>query len=449
MTENNLAPIRIERYHDIEVVSQFIDSSEYFCILNIYSISGLGKSELFQKIIDKYNKDRPTALVKAANYIPEGPKKPYKLNELLIDIIKKLNPENSSDENLSIQELTDKIYKEIESFNKRNKTPIIIIDNYEKMPNGSRDNFEGLVLVELSRPTRQAIFILGSVQKLDFSDRLDIRGRVRAYPLSPLKEDDIFSDENRNDEIIQYFLKWTGGMPALFEYLVNKARPMTTVSNDYQRQYQSLLEGPEYHLKILSTAFPDIPLSMGEFLDTLGLLRRFDVTLLYRIMPRIDPNTFRDYKQKQYLDLIQALSSRAQWRDQGGYELVETLRDLISSYVRAFNPDKYKEVNQKVVNTYENLLSYDFRPHYIIELLFHRLCIKKIEPMADDDQITEQISNELMDQITDYIRDRKLESEDIDYLVEIENSLRNDKDLISFIYPDVLERIGVIIKNHT
>lgn len=171
------------------------------------------------------------------------------------------------------------------------------------------------------------------------------------------------------------------------------------------------------------------------------LLRRFDVSILASILPKIEPEPFESFKQKHYLDLIRELGSRIYWREQGGYALDDMLKTMLSSYVRTFEPDRYEAVNLITAETYKTWLQEEYRPHYLLEMLYHKL---KLEKMREAKEA--RISQILSDNLLDYIEGRQetgpSQVNELDFL---RNMLVQDEDLRPFITQKVFDIIDCIL----
>jgi hypothetical protein len=183
--------------------------------------------------------------------------------------------------------------------------------------------------------------------------------------------------------------------------------------------------------------FPEVELLTDEVVDVLSLLRRFDVAILSTVLPQIEPKRFSSFKQKDYFDLIRELGDRVYWRDQGGYALNNVLQAMLSSYIRGFEHSLYEKVNKITAKTYEEWLQEEFRIHYLTELLYHQIQLRRFREEKED-----SIINFVSAKILGFIegREQTLLGE-LDDLDEIKHILNEDAKLRPYIKQEVFEAI--------
>jgi hypothetical protein len=438
-------PMHIVRDQDMEEVHRFVANGSRFLILNLYSIRGIGRTSFLQSVWEAYREQRPTAFVRVPDFLSKDEEVKFRLDLFLAQIVDQLYTTVSFDtlsgadraHQMHAPELAQRVVELVEDIANTNVVPLLLIDDYDQLPAGSRTVFEDTVLGKIVEQPRHVAVILSSEQKLRFTDRLDLRIRLKHHLLKPLGKSDIVHSLPEYTELAPELLKWTGGMPSLIEYLVDRASEKNIVSLDEYSAHKTELLDQEYRVQIRNAVFPDIRIASDEVIDILALLRRFDVSVLKGILPKINPDIFASYKQKHYLDLIRELGSRIHWRDQGGYALDDTLWAMLSSYISTFEPTTYAKVNRVAVEMYEEWLQEEYRQNYLIEMLYHRMALEK---MSDSDQeaIAAALSNLLLGYLTGQ---RERGPGQVDELDSLKHALTDDPDIRSFIQQEAFDAI--------
>ncbi|MCL4301561.1 MAG: hypothetical protein KJ077_38025 [Anaerolineae bacterium] len=440
-------PIQLVRDADMQFVQHFIENVGSYSILNVFSTRRVGRTTFLRHIRDEQRTKMPTVFVSVQDFVSVEREGGYRLDQFLRQVADQLQSQLPADTISPVVEIetADRVnilaLTVIELVNfaaRKGSTPLILIDDYDLLPAGSKIVFEDLVLSRIVEQPGQAIVILSSEQELRFTDRLDLRVRLRTYELSRLTVSDIArSVPQRYAVLAPEILRWTGGMPDLVEFFVEEANKQQIGNLDEYRTRKNELLGPKYRTQIQKVVFPDIRTASDGVLDTLALLRRFDVAILSGVLPQINPKIFASFKQKHYLDLIRELGSRIYWREQGGYVLDDILKTMLSSYIRTFEPDTYRKVNDIVATTYEAWLREEYRQHYLLEMLYHRMILENIR-ISSDEVVTDLLSKLLLD----YIEGRQgIGPSKIDELDSLRRTLEIDLDLRPFVEPEVFDII--------
>lgn len=449
MATNNPVSLIINE-KDLQSVRRFIDVQEYICLLNIFSSRGFGKSTFLDVIADRYRGELPLSLVHVLDYYPENQEGSYRLDKFLSQILLhlesyasgKVAPALMSNKDLgTVSDLVTRIIELINSFSNNDKTTLILIDDYDRLPYGSRVIFEDILLSKIIGKQSKTKAILTSSRELNFTDRLDLRVRMTTNSLSILDENDIVRRITTKTDLAPAILKWSGGIPNLAEFLINSAKNRNIENVEIDNIQGRRLIDQSYRSHISKVMFPDAKLLTDEVVDFLSLLRRFDVAILSTILPKIVPSKFSSFKQKDYFDLIRELGDRVFWRDQGGYALNNVLQSMLSSYIRVFEPSLYEKVNSLTAATYEEWLNDEFRIHYLTEMLYHQILLRKFRE-EENNSITTFVSNKILGFIEG---SEQTSPGELDGFDEIKNILNEDSNLRPYIKQEVFEAIEKIL----
>ena len=121
----------------------------------------------------------------------------------------------------------------------------------------------------------------------------------------------------------------------------------------------------------------------------------------------------------------------------------DTLKTMLSTYVRAFERDVYEKVNRVVALVYEEWLQEEYRQQYLLEMLFHRIVIEKIKS-SDDEAVCHLVSSQLLD----YIEGRqKTGPGEVDGLDSLMHALEDDQDLRPFVERKVFDGIETVLRS--
>ena len=437
---------------DLDVVHKFIEDARMevtgaHSILNVYAIAGFGKSDFLTKVKEEYRRKLPTTLVRVTDFSGGEQEGGYRLDRMLRRMITDL--QNGlpawAQLDLGVTELAalaDQLDTATHYAVENDKFALVLVDDYDRLPPGTRVLFDEVVLSRLVKKPRQAVVILTSERELTFTDRLDLKVCLKTYPLSRFTEDDIKTTTPQYAELAEEIFKWTGGLSELVEFLIQELgkRSIGTLE-EYHAHEEELLKGA-YREHANRIALGDLPEPARQSMPVLSLLRRFDVSTLRSILPQIISD-FKPYTTRQYLELIDQLGSRVQWRDEGGYALDDALRIVFSNYERAYDPVTYKKVHRVAERMYEEWLQEKqrYRDYYVREMLYHRLAQETLSPEADFPGLVQLVSGILLEYIRGERTPGPCDSGDIDELRTFKESLEQDGDLNKFISSEVWEAI--------
>ncbi len=426
-------PLHIIRSAQLSSIKSFIDEPElYYRILNISGITGVGKSTFLEHLYNLYAHRRPTAFVSAHKF--RDPEYVYRLDDFLVTLSQQLRRElvepASSGEIQPIDQLSSQLLRYIEM---HAQNPLIIIDDYDELPSHPRSIFEDAFLSKIVKLPQRAVIILSSRQKIHFIERLDLRLRATDMELERVKAEEIQAVVPQYRHLASSITQWSAGMPRLVEELIRRTElsqeqgqnkpDAVLIDADYNRQMHKVVLGDRQ-----STDSGDSE-KMAQIIDVISLLRRFDIGLLKLLMPQINADLFSPLKHKDYLDLIRDLGSRVQWQPaSSGYTLDAMLKHMLASYIRAFDPEGYTELNRKVFDVYRTLLEQRYQVYYMTELLYHQAMI-----MLAQDESAENIKQSLTRLALEYVEKRQLHGPRGEELDELGQRLKQDEEIGRYI----------------
>ncbi|MBC8275499.1 MAG: hypothetical protein H8E40_11110 [Chloroflexi bacterium] len=412
-------------------------------ILNIYAITGSGKSAFLHKVREDFQRKLPTTLVRVTDFYRGKQKDGYTLDNILRCVITdlqnglpawaRLDPDVTK-----LAVLVDQLDLATHYAAENDKVALILVDDYDRLPSGTKMLFDEAVLCRLAKEPRQAIVVLTSEQELAFTDHLDLKIRLETRPLSRLTQEDIETIAPKYTTLAGEILEWTGGLSELVESLIRElnGRGIGTVE-EYRAQKRELITGA-YREHVNQVVFGDLPEAARQAMAILSLLRRFDVSTLRGVLPETIPS-FKSYTTRQYLELIDQLGSRVKWRDQGGYVLDDNLRTILANYEQTYEPSTCKEVHRVTGRMYEEWLQERYHSYYLQEMLYHRIALGIFLPEDDSSSLVQQANDVLLK----YVEGKRTPGpcEDIDELHILNESLERDEDLKEFISLEVREAI--------
>ena len=441
--------LEITRSTDLDFVRRFaagVRPGEPY-ILNVYGIRGAGKTELMRRTFDSCRHERPTALADVKAYFVRDDPVGYRLDELVLGIREdflRWEPDVSIGSTRDVAGLAQDVLNIMRVFDD-DMPPLLLIDAYDQLPPGLQKVFQDLVLGPMARVAPHSAAVLTSYHPLRFADRLDLRMRTRPHQLDAIDEDDVSGPITRlisgagevADEIAEEIMEFTGGLPVLLERVIEWARERKITTPEAFRAQRGALFGENYGKLAHQTILPEgSSEQLGTALDTLALLRRFDVALLARLLPRINPAQFAGFTQKNYLDLIGSLGSSVSWQPSGGYVLNDTVKNMLFHYLRAFNQPFFQKVNADTAQVYSEWVLDSFRPHLVQELLYHRMILASTR--GDDAGSTREILTEALIEAVRRAMGH-VKPADIDTL---EKALTQDGDLLPyFTDPDLFDML--------
>jgi hypothetical protein len=434
------------RHEDLQLIRDFVESRSYYqCILNLYAISGVGKTIFLRTIQHNYQEQLSTSFISIDEF--SDPNFIYRLDQLVTRIISDLQGTSpvASSETAQITDLADALVNLIKELANRDRVTLLIFDDYDKMPAHPRAVFEDIVLSRIVKlPTRTPI-ILSSQQKLQFVDRLDLRVRIEDRELSRITAENIRQSIPEYTDLAPEIKTWTGGMPYLVQTFVARVRDHH-INNikDYQAHRSELLDEHYLHevrTVVLGRTAEEQKIddkAIEKLLDILALVRRFDIGLLKILAPRLDPDAFSHYTQKDYLEVIRRLGSRVSWRlEGGGYTLDEMLKAMMSNYIRVFEEETFQKIHQTIVEVYRETLSTKYNQSHFVEMFYHLLLLERHKG-KDDNHIARFITDKIVDHLNKL---RSSEFRDVAELDSLRQRLMHDPDLKPFLGDSVFTAI--------
>ncbi|RLI83606.1 MAG: hypothetical protein DRP01_08955, partial [Archaeoglobales archaeon] len=266
-------------------------------ILNVYAIAGFGKSKFLMMVKEEFERKQPTTLVRVTDFDFEGEEQEggYRLDRMLRRMIADLQDglpgwARSDLEITKLVDLADQLEMMAHYAVENDKTALVLIDDYDRLPPGSRVLFDEAVLSRLVKGPERAVVVLTSEQELTFTDRLDLKVHLKTHPLSRFTEDDIKTTTPQYAELAEEILKWTGGLSGLVKFLIQELGKHSIGSlEDYYAHEEELLKGA-YRKHVDEVVFSNLPEPARQAMPILSLLRRFDVSTLRNILPQIIPD---------------------------------------------------------------------------------------------------------------------------------------------------------------
>jgi len=452
MAENTSIHSRLyasARQQELERVTEFIKdirAGAATCFfLNFFAPGGFAKTVLLEQIWNSYERILPASFIRAKDFFRGN--ETFALRDLLIHIIHELDfrlPKRIANLPSGYESSTDKVWlselvvKLILSAKDFEKVTLLLFDDYDAMPDETRNWFETRILSPLVRIRNTAV-ILTSEGELRFAG-IDLRMRLENCELSSLSTEAISRALPRYEEIADEIYSITGGLPILTEDLVQQLDAAHVATAAEFRSREEELSREYYRTHINEKVFQGIDKDMRETILALGLLRRFDVKVLSRVLPRVYPKYYEGYGTAEYLDLIERLGSWVQWRMQGGYALNPAYRIVLPRYLLTDNPKLHEQVNRVAMVSYREFLKKEYREYYLIELLYHLLILLRFErgaglPFTQDTVDQAKLGDELLKYLSNSETAAQLQEVD---LVSLRNSLLQDPDLKGYISGDIL-----------
>lgn len=418
---------------EFDIVIEHIDRSREgisrFILFNFFAPRGFGKSALLQRLWNRYADDsfQPMCLASVKDSLyEEGVKREHFLQQLIGQISDRLPPllTRKIDESLpphnGISVLVTRLVKLVQASADFQKCTILLIDDYDLLPFADQRWFEANVLGSISS-SRQVTVVASSQIELRF-DRLDLQTRLQSYELSSLTAEEISTSYPEYSGIVDELRRLTGGLPGLIARFIDELQAGNISEADFGAREQAVLRKHYGHL-VTESVLNEITPELHETILVLSVLRRYDVGMLHSVLAGLLPETYETYETLDYLDLLDRLSPWSQWRLQGGYAVNPAIASVLRVYVIAEKPKMYRAVNRVAAGYYISSLSTEYKEHYLVEMLFHRVALQKSEN-EDPAILQELVKNELLAELGRHVRVQ----EDLD-LDSLRNSLLSDPDL--------------------
>ena len=446
------------RQQERERIRQFIgdiknDLAGAPSFLNLFAPKGFGKTALLEQIWKDYERVLPASLVRVGDFLNKDGED-IAMRGLLVHIIRDFGerlptrvaplPSNYADWT-NEKQLAELLLGVIAGAKNYEKVALLLIDDYDSMPEDQRRWFQENVLSPASRKGKIAV-VLTSETELRFTESFDLRMRLECRELTSLDPEAISRALPQYEGIAGEIHRITGGLPLLTEEFIKQLEASHVTTSDDFRAHAQELAGKYYRAYVEERVLADLAPDIRETMLTFALMRRFDIRVLKEILPDLLPQFYQGYGTADYLDLIDRLRPWVEWRRQGGYALNSAFRLMLEGYVLTIRPDLYKKVNRALEVMYRRWLKDEYREYYLIELLYHVLILYRAEkgnglfPMWDE-MSRARVSNELLE----YLREggHRLQEADLDSLY---NSLTQDPDLRHYISDDTLKTIQDLIK---
>ena len=451
MTKKMLNSLQASIYqYEEKLLKNFIEEirigiSNHF-LLNFFAPPGFGKTVFLEGAWSEYGKIMPASFVHVDEFKKNNI---FSICELLIQILDELDDSlpkrisqlpveyrNSNDR----EELAGLIVDVISRVKDAEKVILFLLDDYDHLPSEESCWFEKKLLAPIAR-IRNVAIILTSEFELRFTDGFELRMRLESCEIRSWSSDAIAHAYPEYSEIATRIHEITGGMPLMTKGLIQQlVNSRVNDAAEFQSDEQRLIR-IYYRTLVEENIFKELSQSMCETLQILSLLRRFDIVVLKEILPKILPEAFTHSGTAEFLDLIEQLGSRIQWRMQGGYAINDALRMVIKGYVQVEKPDLYKLVNQTAIFLYRELLKEEYHEYYLMELLYHGLVLFYLVKDA-----SKSPSVQVGDELYDFLYGDSVEPVQLVELDSLRNSLLRDPDLKTYVSDGVLKEIQRLIR---
>jgi hypothetical protein len=444
------------RKQEIEFVGKFIEGikddlpgTPYF--LNLFAPTGFGKTVFLEQVWHQYESNLPTSFVRARDFSKEDNLALFQskilthitdqLNERLPKRVTPADFEGPKNE----QALANFFLKFIEGAKEFEKVTLLLIDDYDLIPEEQRRWLQTNIFGPASR-TRKMAVIFSSAIELRFTESFELRMNLESRELVGISPEAISAVLPEYDEIADVIHRITGGLPLLTEEFINELKAAKVVApDDFQEHIQKFTK-EYYRAYVEKQVLVDLSPYIREAMLVASLLRRFDVKIFKEVLPNLLPEHFSGYGTAGYLEIIDNMRPWVQWRRQGGYTLNPAFRLMLQEYVWNSKPDLYQRLNEAAGKMYQNWLRRGYSEQYLIEFLYHRLSLTRADKPNVNFPIPDEINQtEIGFELLEYLERPEGKSlSDVD-LAELRNSLVQDTDLKHHMSEKINRRIERLI----
>ena len=416
-------------------------------LFNLFATPGFGRTAFLDEIWSEYEEATlPISFVRVNSFKKDGLISTcdlliHVLQELDFRLSKRVSQLPADYESFTDREvLAEQVVGVFSRAKESEKVILLLLDDYDHLSSDVSRWFERKVLGPLVK-TKKVAVVLTSEFELRFTEEFDLRMRLESYELKSWNSDEIAQSFPQYEEIARKIHTITGGMPLLTRGLIQQlAVAKVSTAIDFQSHELQLVQ--QYHRTLVDeNIFQGFSPEMRLTLQALAILRRFDIKILKEILPKVLPESYGNSSTANFLDLIEQLGSRVQWRMQGGYALNDALQLVLRNYALIENPNLYRQVNRTAVVLYRDLLQQEYREHYLMELLYHGLVLLQF---AKDAGLSPAV--QIGDELLDFLNGDDAAPVQIVELDSLRNSLMRDPDLKVHVSDDVLQEIQRLIR---
>jgi len=192
--------------------------------LNLFAPKGFGKTAFLEQIWEDYERVLPASLVRVGNFLKKDGED-IAMSDLLVHIIRDFGerlptrvaplPSNYADWT-NEKQLAELLLGVISGAKDYEKVTLLLIDDYDSIPEEQRRWFQENVLSPASRKGKIAV-VLTSETELRFTESFDLRMRLECRALTSLDPEAISRALPQYEGIAGEIHRITGGLPLLTE----------------------------------------------------------------------------------------------------------------------------------------------------------------------------------------------------------------------------------------
>lgn len=322
------------------------------------------------------------------------------------------------------------ILDRIEKAGRQHRLTLLLIDDYEKLPDAPRAILERDLLVPAIRG-RKALLIITAKHEVKFPDNFYLRMRREFQRLTALKKDELGCVlPQQYDDAFAEIHQLTGGLPTLLRIF------WETLSSQGVEGPVALAEHfdavrADYYARALDVLFADVDAAARDTLFTLSVLRGFDLDTLAQILPELQPAAYPPTQRPDYAGVMGFLSrygSWMQWRPEGRYMLHEAYRLVLQGYLLLNDRPRVELVHSLAVDFYRNALEQRYQQAHALDLLYHRWWLIRLGQGATTLVPRDEPKVSVEQLVTD-LNGRALAGVDQVAAIRLHEALTNDPDL--------------------
>lgn len=280
----------------------------------------------------------------------------------------------------------------IEIFREENKPIVLIFDTLDKI----NDDIQKWLAYLISETTRvgRIIFVLASKSALNLSIDERIRQKWQIYKISQFSFDQTkdqiqffergLSPEDM-EELCQSIFNITKGHPLANELICKKLieKNITTKNfQDYTQYFIQLINKELIDRVIFKKYKLEDHKKLRSILEILSIARIFNSISLQILIDTFAKQEYRlssSFKYSKYIIEEQIKNNLIHYdQSKKGYAVDHTLAIIFSSIMKKNKPNLYKKINQKLIDIYNEWISYysgSDKINYIKEKYYHKLKI--------------------------------------------------------------------------
>jgi hypothetical protein len=351
-------------------------------VLNYYAPTGFGKSNFLQAVWDYVRETAVlVSLVSLKSYPPTAADE--MLSAILHDVAEDLEVAASDLAACALPvNYLDQIYKKVDAATRANRLTLLLLDDYDVLPEGVRSELERELLGPLVRDSL-VVLVLTSRTEIKFTDNFDLRTRRRVHQLTTLSVDDVRQELDRYKELAPELHHLSAGLPTLIDILTDVLDDLKIEDREELARRADEVR-TAFYLPALTTLFRGEPKAMQETLLALALVRRIDLEVLQELLTEMRSHAYDDYTVMDYMNFLAEHGQWMQWRTEGGgYTLHPAHRTILQDYVlfqdRYTDADFYSDVHEEMAEFYTHLLKETYQQRYVLEALYHTWCLARFD----------------------------------------------------------------------